>query len=69
MSYGEYARPTGTLAMTFLKPMGRENLYLRFGYSPQTICNHTQRQVPGSMNNDTINGNKQVNNQWLKDDN
>ena len=61
--------PNGTLTTTFQKPVGVENPYVWFGYSPQTIFNHTRRQVPGSMNNDTINANKQVNNQWHKDDN
>ena len=31
--------PTGTLAMTFQKPAGEANIYVQFGYSPQTIYN------------------------------
>ena len=46
---------TGTLAMTFHKPAGEANQYVRFGYGPLSICNHTQGQVLGSMNTDPIN--------------
>ena len=59
---------TSTLATTFHKPVGRENPYVWFGYSPQTIFNHTRRQVSGSMNSDPINANKQLSNQQLEDD-
>ena len=45
------------------------NPYVRFGYSPQKIFNHTLGQVSGSMNSDPINVNKHVNNQLRKDDN
>ena len=40
--------------MTFRKPVGGENIYVRFGYGPLTICNHTQEQILVSMNDDTI---------------
>ena len=33
----KYEHPTGTLTMTFHKPAGEANLYVRFGYSPHTI--------------------------------
>ena len=41
--------------MTFHKPAGEENPYVRFGYGPLTICNHTQGQVSVSMHADPIN--------------
>ena len=65
----KYEHPNVTLTTTFHKSVGEENLYVWFGYRPQKICNHTWRKVPGSMNNYTISANKQVNNQWHKDDN
>ena len=34
---------------------GGENPYVRFGYSPLTICNHTQGKFSVSMNTDPIN--------------
>ena len=46
-----------------------ENMYVRFEYVPQTIFNHTRVQVSISMNTDSIQANKQVNNQRLKYDN
>ena len=55
----KYENPTGTLDTTFLKPVVGVNPFVRFGYDPQTICNHTQGQVSGSMNADPINTNKQ----------
>ena len=47
--------PTGTINTTFHKLAGKANMYVQFGYGPQTVCNQTQRQVSGSMNIDTIN--------------
>ena len=41
--------------MTFHKYTGEESPYVRFRYLPQKICNHTQGQVLGSMNNDPLN--------------
>ena len=32
------------------KPMGEANIYIRFVYVSQTICNHTQGQCLGSVN-------------------
>ena len=32
----------GTLSMTFHKPAGEENPYVRFGYGPLKDCNHVQ---------------------------
>ena len=61
--------PTGTLAMTFHRTVGETNMYVWFGYIPQTICNNTQGQVSGSMNADQINVNKHVKSQRRKDDN
>ena len=46
---------TGTLATTFHKPAGEANMYVRFGYSPLKIFNHTWGQVSGIMNADTVN--------------
>ena len=46
---------TGTLAMTFQKPMGESNMYVWFGYVPMTILYDTREQVSVSMNDDTIN--------------
>ena len=40
-------RPTVTLATTFLNLSGEVNLYVQFLYGPQTIWNHTQRQISG----------------------
>ena len=54
METGEITR-TGTLATTFHKPVGEENWYVRFGYGPMKICNHTRGQVSGSINADPIN--------------
>ena len=50
--------PTGTLATTFHKPTGEENLYVWFGYGPQKICNHTRGQVLVSTNADLVNAKK-----------
>ena len=36
-----FNKKTGTIAITLQKPMGGENLYVRFGYIPLTTCNHT----------------------------
>ena len=60
---------TGTLTTTFHRPVGEANPYIQIVYGPQTICNHTQRQFSGLKKADTINANKQVKNQWRKDDN
>ena len=40
--------------MTFHKPEGEANTYVRFGYIPLTICNHTRGQISGSINADQI---------------
>ena len=56
-------QPTVTLTLTFHKPVGEENPYIRFGYGPHKNFNHTRGQVSGSMNSDLINANKQVKNQ------
>ena len=61
--------PTGTLATTFPKSAGEENVYVRFVYIPQTILHHTRGQVSVSMNIDPINAKKQVNNQQWFDQN
>ena len=45
----------GTLVTTFHKPAGEENLYVRFGYGPLRILNHTRGQVLKSNNADPIN--------------
>ena len=50
--------PIVTLAETFDKPAGEENMYVRFGYSPQTIFLHTGGQVSVSMKSDSIHANK-----------
>ena len=34
----KYEQPTGNLVTTFLRPAGGANLYVQFGYVPQTIC-------------------------------
>ena len=47
--------PTSTLSMTFLIPEGGSNIYVQFLYIPQTISNHTQGQVLGSMISDIVN--------------
>ena len=41
--------------MTFHKPVGEANMYLRFVHIPQKNCNHTRGQGSGSMNADTVN--------------
>ena len=46
---------TGTLATTFHKLLVEANPYVRFGYIPLEICNHTQGQVSGSINADPMN--------------
>ena len=45
------------------KSCGGGNLDVQFVYSPQKICNHTQVQVSGSINYDTVNKNTHVKNQ------
>ena len=55
MTYGYYARPTVTLATTFLKPVGQANPYFCFEYGPQKICYDTQEQLSESINADMIN--------------
>ena len=35
MTDGNYKHPTGTLSTTFLKPTGRANMYIQFGYTQQ----------------------------------
>ena len=44
-----------TLTTTTHKPAGEANPYVRFGYFPLPIINHTQGQVLGSMKDDPIN--------------
>ena len=46
---------TGTLDMTFYKPEGEANMYVRFGYVILAIFNHNRGEVSRSMNSDTIN--------------
>ena len=45
-----------TLATTFHKNTGEENLYVEFEYGPHTNFKHTRKQVSGSMNADPVNG-------------
>ena len=54
MDTGEITK-TGTLAMTFHKSAVEANPYVRFGYAPLKIFNHTGGNVSGSMNVDPIN--------------
>ena len=61
-----YEHPTCTLTKTLYKTAGEANTYVRFEYSPHTIFKHTWGQVSVLTNNDTINDNKQVKNQWCK---
>ena len=46
---------TDTLDRVFHKPFVEANPYIRFGYDPQTIFNHTGGQVPGQTNADPFN--------------
>ena len=46
---------TRSLATTFIIPAEEAKPYVRFGYGPLTIFNHTQGQFSGSMNDDPIN--------------
>ena len=41
--------------MAFHNPAEESNVYVWFVYAPQTIRNHTQVQVSGSINTDLIN--------------
>ena len=41
--------------MNFYKPVVEANPYVQFLYIPQTISNHTQEQVLGSMISDIVN--------------
>ena len=41
--------------MTFLNPTGEANMYVWFGYNPQTILYCTQGQVSGLINSDPEN--------------
>ena len=50
-----YEGPTGTLAKTFLNPVGWANTYVQSGCSQQTIFYNTQGQVSGSINADPTN--------------
>ena len=45
---------TGTLATTFHKPTGEENLYVRFGYGLYKIFWYALGQVSGSINSDPV---------------
>ena len=54
MATGETTK-NGTLATTFHKPAGEENLFVRFQYVPQKICNHIQGKISGSINADLVN--------------
>ena len=54
MTKGKITKPR-TLTTTLHKLTGEANLYVRFGYGPLTIFEHTQGQVSGSMNFDPIN--------------
>ena len=58
-----YEHQTSTLTKTFHKLLGVANPYVWSGCGPQTICDHRRVQVSGSMDPDTINANKQVDNQ------
>ena len=49
--------------MTYHNPTGEKNVYDRFGYGLQIICNNTQGKVSGSTDADTINADKKVKNQ------
>ena len=64
-----YEHPEGTLITAFHKPAGEANKFVRFGYGPQTIFNHTRGKLSGSMNTYPINANKQEDNQQRKNDN
>ena len=46
---------TVTFATNFHKPVRGSNPYVRFGYGPLTIFNHTRGQVSVELNADTIN--------------
>ena len=48
--------------MTFFKPVGEANPYVRFVYRPQSILYQIQGQVSRSMNTETVNSKTQVNN-------
>ena len=47
-------QPTVTLTLTFHKPVGEENPYVRSGYGPQKLFNHTQGQVSVSNNSNPV---------------
>ena len=38
IEYKKSEHPTGTIATTFHKPAGEANMYIRFWYSPHTVC-------------------------------
>ena len=59
-------RTTVTLVVTFLKTMGRENMFIWFGYNPYTIFYHNQGKVSGSMNPYPINAKTRVKNKQRK---
>ena len=48
-------KKTGTLAMTLYIQVGETIPYVRFGYVPMTIYNHTRGKVSRSTNVDPIN--------------
>ena len=54
MATGEITK-TGTLTTTFHTPVGKANLYVRFGCGPLEIFKYTRGQVSGSMNTYPIN--------------
>ena len=58
----KYEQPTGTLIAAFTNPVGGANPYVWFGYEPQRIFYHIQRQLLVSIINYIINASKQVNN-------
>ena len=54
--------------MTFQKPVGDANPYVRFWYGQLTIFLHNQGNVSGSMNDNKVDANKLLNNQQQKYD-
>ena len=60
---------TGNISKNSHKHDGEANMYVQFVYDPQTIWNHTQWQVSGSINTDPVNAKSKVKNKWFYDQN
>ena len=55
IDYYKFNNRTGTLSVTFHKPVGGENPYVWFGYIPHTISITPKDKFQGWINYDKVN--------------